>query len=63
MTICFRFGSFALMIILPNFIMSRHNEIQTITGFEAVGQVDPRFLSVAIDSHLIAERWKHFDFR
>ena len=25
-------------------------------------EVSPKFLSVAIDSHLIAERWKNFDF-
>ena len=27
-----------------------------------VAQVDPKFLSVAIDSHVVAERWKNFDF-
>ena len=34
----------------------------TITGLEPWCEVDARFLSVAIDSHLIAERWKNFDF-
>ena len=34
----------------------------TITGLEPLCEVDARFLSVAIDSHLIAERWKDFDF-
>ena len=29
----------------------------------AVSEVDPRFLSVALDSHLVAERWKNFDFK
>ena len=29
---------------------------------EAVGSVSERFLSVAIDSHVVAERWKNFDF-
>ena len=34
----------------------------TITGLEPLCEVDARFLSIAIDSHLIAERWKDFDF-
>ena len=25
-------------------------------------ETDPRFLSVAIDSHVVQERWKNFDF-
>ena len=34
----------------------------TITGLEPRCEVDARFLSEAIDSHLIAERWKDFNF-
>ena len=33
-----------------------------IDVFTKVAQVDPKFLSVAIDSHVVAERWKNFDF-
>ena len=33
-----------------------------ITGFKPKCKVDARFLSVAIDSSLIAQRWKNFDF-
>ena len=33
-----------------------------IKDLQPGGEVDPRFLSVAIDSHLIAQRWKNFDF-
>jgi hypothetical protein len=29
---------------------------------QIVGQTDPKFLSVAIDSHVIAERWKNLNF-
>ena len=28
-----------------------------------MAQVDPRFLSVALDSHIVAEGWKNFDFK
>ena len=34
----------------------------SIDVFNKVAQVDPKFLSVAIDSHVVAERWKNFDF-
>lgn len=30
---------------------------------QVLAQVDSRFLSVALDSHIVAERWKNFDFK
>ena len=33
-----------------------------VSQLQAVGSVSEMFLSVAIDSHVVAERWKNFDF-
>ena len=33
-----------------------------LSELRKVGTVDEKYLSFAIDSHVIAERWKNFDF-
>ena len=51
-------------LLLLLFIVSTTNSTTiTIDLTKCVNQVDPRFLSVALDSHIVAEAWKNFDFQ
>ena len=56
---------YLLMRLWPLFSLvsaSGEGKRLSIDVFTKVAQVDPKFLSVAIDSHVVAERWKNFDF-
>ena len=51
-----------LLLFIISTTSSLHSSI-AIDLTQCVTQVDPRFLSVALDSHIVAEGWKNFDFK